>query len=299
MERTLPALTTIDRLLVHRILAGAFIAFGLVMVTQHGLATAVVGFGRDAIGYYDAGVHIRTDQPLYFDDGAPFGSEVFLFAPWFAWAWVPLSFLPRDLVLAGWVLGMCAATVWAVAPFFRLGLAGIALGSLLGYTLSQGAFWGNVMPLLVGVLIHSHGRRSFPVWVGLAASLKILPILYVWPDLAARRWRRVAVAIGIAAALWAPALLYGLSDYPTGFTPTMSLLWLSGWVWAGVAALAVIAMIAASRTRYRWLATTLAILALYPRLHFHYIGLLGVGLRRNPHDEERCEARLHDVGAVR
>lgn len=136
------------------------------------------------------------------------------------------------------------------------------------------------MPLLVGVLIHSHGRRSFPVWVGLAPSLKILPILYVWPDVVDFRWRRAAVAIGIFVALWAPALMYGLSNYPTVFTPTMSLLQVSGWLWAAVAAGAVVWAFLARRSRYRWLATTLAILALYPRLHFHYIGLCGIGVSR-------------------
>jgi hypothetical protein len=232
---------------------------------------------RDAIGYWQAGLHVRAGQALYFDDVQPFGSEVFLFAPWFAWLWAPLTLLPRELVFVSWFLAMSAATVWAVRPFFRRGMTGIVLGCVLGYALAWGALWANVMPLLVGVLIHAHGRRSFPVWVGLAASLKVLPIGYLWPYVVDRRWREVAVGVGIMIALWAPAVLYGIADYPRGYAPTLSLLQVSGWLWAGVALAAVVLAYFLRHSRYRWLATTGAILAVYPRVHLHYIGLFGIG----------------------
>ena len=47
------------------------------------------------------------------------------------------------------------------------------------------------------------------------------------------------------------------------------------------------------RSRYRWLATTLKIVAIFPRMHLHYIGLFGVG-----HGVDRSGAeggiRTHD-----
>ena len=136
------------------------------------------------------------------------------------------------------------------------------------------------MPLLVGTLIHSAGRRSFPLFVGLASSLKILPILYMWPYLADRRWREVGVGTAIAVVLWAPALLYGISDYPTGFSPTLSLLQVSWLLWALGAIAAAIVAFHERNGRFRWLTTSIAILALYPRLHMHYFALLGVGYGR-------------------
>jgi hypothetical protein len=273
-----PASRALPRLEVRHYLVAGIITFTVSLVLREAIElVSTVGLMRDAIGYWIAGEHVRSGQALYFDEGLPFGSDVFLFAPWFAWAWAPLTLLPRELVFTCWFLAMCAATVWAIRPFFRLGVTGIALGCLLGYCLARGALWANVMPLLVGVLIHTHGKRSFPVWVGLSASLKVLPILYMWPDLVDHRWRRVSFAVGIMVVLWAPAFFYGIANYPTGFAPTLSLLQISGYLWAGVAALAVLAAFLTRHGRYRWLTTTVAILAIYPRLHLHYIGLIGVG----------------------
>jgi hypothetical protein len=112
-----------------------------------------------------------------------------------------------------------------------------------------------------------------------------MPILYVWPDIVDRRWRRVGVAIAVAGILWAPALLYGLANYPLGFSPTLSLLQVSGWLWAAVALGAVGLMVINRHTQWRWVTISLAILAIYPRLHLHYVGLLGV---------ERSLSKIHE-----
>jgi hypothetical protein len=248
------------------------------MVARAGIMLATTeGVFRDAIGYWNAGLHIRSGAQLYFDAGPAFGSEVFLFAPWFAWVWAPLTYLPREPVIVSWGVAMGVAAVWAVRPFFRYGLTGALLGCVFAYGLAWGALWANVMPLLVGILIRTAGSRHFPIWVGIAASLKILPILYVWPDIRAGHWRRAITAVAIALVLWAPALFYGIGDYPTGYSPTLSLLQLSGWMWLVVALVAGGWMLIERRPRWLWLATAVAIIAAYPRLHLHYIGLLGVG----------------------
>jgi hypothetical protein len=103
------------------------------------------------------------------------------------------------------------------------------------------------------------------------------------------------VSVAIAGLLWAPALLYGLGGYPIGYTPTMSLLSVSGWLWVGIA-LAVTALAVLTRhTRYRWLTTTLAILTLYPRVHLHYIGLLGVAAPPSGTSRGRARQRFADL----
>ena len=55
----------------------------------------------DVNAYLAAAHRIRDGQPLYaaFD---PDSYRVFRYAPWFAWPWVPLSYLPRDLVAWSW-----------------------------------------------------------------------------------------------------------------------------------------------------------------------------------------------------
>lgn len=286
MDRTLPALPTLPRLTWRSYIVAAAATLAIAFVIRDAIALAsTVGLMRDAIGYWLAGEHIRSGQPLYYDVGQPFGSEVFLFAPWFAWAWALLTFLPRDFVFVCWWLAMLAATVWAVLPLWRSGFTGQLAACVIGYGLAWGALWANVMPLLCGVLIYSFGSRRFPIMVGLAASLKILPIAYMWPYLVDRRWREVGVAVAIMVVLWAPAIFYGIADYPTGFSPTYSLLRISGWLWVGVAVAAAAAAIAARHTPYRWMATTLAILAAYPRLHLHYMGLLAVGHGRTGRQE--------------
>jgi hypothetical protein len=265
----------------HYIVVG-MVTFTASMIIRDALTLAIgADLMRDAVGYWNAGQHILNGQPLYFDQGLPFGSEVYLFAPWFAWVWAPMTLLPREPVMLSWMVLMCFATYWAASPLFREGtLSSIGLGCILAYALAWGALWANVMPLLVGALIHAHGRRQFPVVVGLAASLKVLPVLYLWPYVVERQWNHVAIGVGIMGILWSPALLYGISGYPTGYMPTMSLMQVSGWLWAGVAVTASLLAFALRHSKYRWLTTTAAILAIYPRVHLHYIGLFGVGHAR-------------------
>ena len=97
--------------------------------------TLTAGLGadlmRDSIGYWNAGEHVRNGAQLYFDSGDPFGPEVYLFAPWFAWLWAPVTLLPKVPVLFSWMVLMLLATYWAVRPFFRQGLVGVALGCTL------------------------------------------------------------------------------------------------------------------------------------------------------------------------
>jgi hypothetical protein len=87
---------------------------------------------------------------------------------------------------------------------------------LLGSFLVWGASVGNVQPLLIAALVHGLERRSGPVWVGVVASLKAVPILYALFYVGRGEWLRAATAVIIAALLAAPFLLYDLSRYPAG-----------------------------------------------------------------------------------
>ena len=74
---------------------------------------------------------------------------------------------------------------------------------------------GNVQPLIVAALVLGVERRSGPLWIALAASLKIFPILLALVYAGRRQWWAFAATVAITALLWLPAVfLYDLSAYP-------------------------------------------------------------------------------------
>ena len=57
----------------------------------------------DAGAYYDAAARLTAGEPLYLDIH-PEAHEVYRYAPWFAYAWIPLAGLPQ----VDCTMGMCA-----------------------------------------------------------------------------------------------------------------------------------------------------------------------------------------------
>jgi hypothetical protein len=127
-------------------------------------------FGSDVAAYWGAAVRIRAGEPLY-AAGAANASDLYRYAPWFAYAWVPLTFLPRDLVTVAWVGLMGLAAIASTLPLIRHGLAGTAAFALFAPLQIQGAIFGNVQPLLVLMLLWGVERRSGPLWIAVGASL--------------------------------------------------------------------------------------------------------------------------------
>jgi hypothetical protein len=170
----------------------------------------------DMDAYWNAALRLREGQPLYPALADPSAADVYRYAPWFAWAWVPLTFLPKLAVGIVWSAILLAATGWALRPLMRPDLTSLAALLLLGSFLVWAASVGNVQPLLIGGLVHGLERRSGPVWVGVVASLKAVPILYALIYVGRGEWLRAATAVIVAAVLAAPFLLYDLSRYPAG-----------------------------------------------------------------------------------
>ena len=79
------------------------------------------------------------------------------------------------------------------------------MGSLLVSNLPA----GNVTTLMVGALVLALRTRAGPIVVGLAASLKVFPLLLVAGYVAERRWRAAAVATAVAGVLWLHVLAFG------------------------------------------------------------------------------------------
>jgi hypothetical protein len=167
----------------------------------------------DIHSYLNAAQRIRDGAPLYVTAADP--SDLYLYSPWFAFAWVPFTFLPRISVEVGWAAVLLLSTVAAVMPL-RRSIAGIALALLLGGLLYRTAGWGNVQPLIVAVLVYALPTRAGPWAIGLSASLKPLTLLllaaYAWR----REWQAVAIGLGLAIVLWLPLLLFDPATYPLG-----------------------------------------------------------------------------------
>ncbi|HKO33762.1 MAG TPA: glycosyltransferase family 87 protein [Candidatus Limnocylindria bacterium] len=167
----------------------------------------------DVHAYLNAAQRLLDGGPLYVTTPDP--SDLYLYAPWFAFAWVPFTVLPLLAVEVAWAAVLLASTVAAVMPF-RSTWAGIALALLLGGLLYRTAGWGNVQPLLVAALIYAVPTRAGPWAIGVAGSLKPLAlgllVVHAWR----REWRSVGIGLGVAAVLWLPILFFGLSSYPFG-----------------------------------------------------------------------------------
>lgn len=235
---------------------------------------------EDMDAYWNAGQRLRDGLPLYPAVADPGAADVFRYSPWFAWLWVPFTYLPKTAVQIGWsaVLLVCIAV--AVGPLLRRrSVAAICLAALLGGFLFRTASTGNVHAMIVAALVHGVSRRSGPVWIGIAASLKLVPIAYALIYAGRGEWGRAALSLGVAGVLLAPMLGYDLTNYPVTNAGSFSLLTVGGPIlWMAGAAVAAAAALWLARSRFAWPAASLGALAALPRLQPYDATYLLVGL---------------------
>ena len=253
---------------------------------------------EDAEAYWSAALRLRAGADLYpvlADVNAP---DVYRYAPWFAWLWVPLTHLPKEVVQAGWSLVLVVAAGAALLPVLRLrSVAAVCLVAVLGGLLVRTASTGNVHTLLIAALVYGVPRRSGPLWVGVAASLKFAPILYTLRYIGRREWGRALVAGSIAAVLLAPALLYDLRAYPSDPGASLSLLSVAGPIpWVVVAVVCAGLAIRLAAGRFSWAAASVAVLAAIPRLDLYNLTFLLVGLGDPSRPAEPRPLREANVG---
>lgn len=190
----------------------ALLLCGLYAVANVVLVITIWEFD-DVHGYLNAARRLLDGGPLYVTTADP--SDLYLYAPWFAFVWVPPARLPMLSVETGWAVMLLAGTAISLIPF-RRSWAGVALALLLGGLLFRTAGWGNVQPLLVAALVYALPTRAGPWVVGLAGSLKPWPLLAVAVYAWRREWRAVGISLGVALALWLPILLFDIGTYPAG-----------------------------------------------------------------------------------
>jgi hypothetical protein len=258
---------------------GAALLAVLLALAAYALTTYALAqeFGADVGAYLGAAERLRAGEQLYVDAGAN-ASEQYRYAPWFAYVWIPLTWLDRDLVVAGWVGLMLAAAAASTLPLLRHGWTGAALFALMAPLQLQGAIFGNVQPLLVLMLMWGVERRSGPLWIAVGASLKAVPLALAVVYAGRGEWRRAAAAAAITAVLVLPAFLFDLSGYSTEPGPNqMSLAAVSLPAFVLLAAASVVAAYLLARTRYAWVSGGLAMIASLPRLLTYETGFLLMG----------------------
>lgn len=254
---------------------------------------------EDMDAYWGAGLRLRDGLPLYPAVPDPGAADVFRYSPWFAWLWIPLTSLPKAAVQVGWSALLVGSIPVSIGPLLRhRSAAAICLGVLAGGLLVKTASTGNVHALLIAFLVWGVGRRSGPLWIGLAASLKFAPIAYALTLAGRRDWWRAGAALLLTVALVAPVLLYDLSAYPTDPGGSLSMLSIAGPVpFAILGALGMLTAFVLARTRFAWGAASVAVLLLIPRLDLYGLTYLLVGLNAQPprhsgsHDGSSTPAR--------
>ena len=265
--------------------------FGTMLIRVALIATDW-NFG-DINAYWLAAERLKHGEPLYLGSLNPDSYQVFRYAPWFAWLWVPLTFLPRPLVDVGWSAVVALASLWILAGLVRLrSAAAIGLALIITPWLLSLVQVGNIQPLVVAALAYGMSRRSGPVWLGVTAALKVVPGLFALVYVARREWRRAAFAVAWSAVFAAPFLLYDLSGYQTDPGRSVSLYyyvsplaWAVGAVISGLVAL----VLAWRRSPYIWVAAAIAVMLAGPRSHVTYATYLVVGLLGGAADRIRTD----------
>ena len=249
-----------------RLIALTVAAIGVVLLVGAGW---IPGIHPDADAYWLAAMRIRDGAALYLPAGSYSSEiEIYRYAPWFAYAWVPLTWLPQEVAYTIWRGLLVGGAVATVLPVLRRpSPAGIVLAILTFGLLISNVPAANVTALIVGGLSLALPTRAGPVVLGLAGSLKVFPLLLVAGYIAERRWRDAIVALGVASVLWANMLLFDVSTYPTTFGG-VSLFGVSAAIWPMVAGamVALLAWLAWRRSRWTWLAAAAAIPVVVPRV---------------------------------
>jgi alpha-1,2-mannosyltransferase len=160
---------------------------------------------------YRAGAaHLLAGQPLY--AGGVLLDLPFVYPPFAAVAFVPMVTLPLPALKMLWTAGTLALLAWIGARGLRsLGLpagprlawstAGVVVLATwldpVRTTLYLGQINVVVAALVIGDLLGRPDSRWRGVGVGLAAALKLTPLLFIGYLLVLRRWRAAATAAAV------------------------------------------------------------------------------------------------------
>lgn len=245
---------------------------------------------RDGDAYLNAALRIRAGLPLYPALADYQTATVYRYAPWFAYAWVPVSYLPRTAVISAWQVAMLACSALALMPAWHAGWTGRVIAVAVSPLLVMASVWGNVQPAIVALLVYTIRGRAGPVAIAAAASLKLVPLLFVATYVARRQWGAALTAIGLTALLWAPVVIVGVDHYPADVGSTTSIWAFSPALWAAVAVVLVVIAYLLGRRPEGWYASSLLVALGTPRFIAYDWTFLLVGAASN-HDGDAGRPR--------
>ena len=130
------------------------------------------------------------------------------------------------------------------------------------------------------MLVWTVGRRTFPAWVGVAASIKLVPLAFVLVWAGRRSWLPAVVAVGLTGALFAPMLLFDLSNYVTDpGTGLLSLyaVWPVLWIAVALSLTVLTIWLAIHGSPYAWIAAAVLMYLGPPRVVTSYLAFLVPG----------------------
>jgi hypothetical protein len=134
---------------------------------------------------------------------------------------------------------------------------------------------------MVAWLVWGVERRSGPIWVALAASLKAVPLLLALVYLGRREWLRALLCVVFTALLVAPAFLYDTSHYVLS-TGQAGMLVELPFVFGLIVAAACGATLWLARDRWGWLAGAVAVVLATPRFFVYDVTYLLIGVPERP-----------------
>ena len=228
----------------------------------------------DAGAYWGAAMRLREGAELYPALASVDASDVYRYAPWFAWVTVPVTYLPQQLAGALWSVALMGASAIALIPLMRA--RAWVLVALFGPILVGISAVGNVQALVIATLVWGVERRGGPLWIALAASLKLFPLLLALVYAGRGQWGRFGVAVLLTALLWAPVLLYNLDNYAVQAGQAASL-YAVPILYFAVAAVGVGVTLMLAPTRWGWLTAATTVVVTLPRLFVYDVSFLMVG----------------------
>jgi hypothetical protein len=233
-----------------------------------GIATAAANWHLTDLKAYLAAAELLAAGGNPFDvhlleRGLPYHYH---YSPWFAALFIPLTALPVEAVRIGWSILLVGAAGAALVPLLSAyGVRAMPLAALMAFLLMNLVAEGNVQPLLLAALVWTLERRAGPLAIGVAASLKITPILLALVYVGRGQWIRALVTGGVAAVLISPTLLFELPDTATS-TGGTGLFTSAPVLWAIIAVVAVVATVRLARSRFAWLSASTTTVVALPRL---------------------------------
>ena len=259
----------------------------LVAMLAIGVATAAANWHLTDLKAYLAAADLLASggnpfEVQLWERGLPYHYH---YSPWFAALLVPALALPAGVVSVGWSLLLGAAAAVSLVPLAQQrGWGSAPLVLLMAFLYLNLVAEGNVQALLLAGLVWTLERRPGPVMIGVAASLKLVPILLVLVYVGRGEWRRALLAAAVTALLLAPSLLFEIAPtaLETGGTGLFSM---APWLWGIGAVGAVAGTLYLARGRHAWLAASIATVLALPRLLIFDVTNLVIAFPRRPAED--------------